>query len=264
MRVIATHIPDAEELGLPGSVIQLGERPHGLLLVVGPTGSGKSTTLACLVDRINRSRPCRIITVEDPIEYVHEGVVATVDQREVHADTKSFAAALKYILRQDPDVILVGEMRDLETVQAAVTAAETGHLVLATLHTNDAMQAIDRMVDVFPPHQQGQIRTQLAACLLGVVSQRLLQRADGNGRVAAFEIMVGTPAIRALVRENKMHQAVSLMEASRREGNVTMDAALQELVAEGIVAPEEAARYLRNARSLAAGGLKPDWAPPKR
>ncbi|MFT6395905.1 MAG: twitching motility protein PilT, partial [Bradymonadia bacterium] len=223
LRAIPSEIPDAEALGLPKSVLELGDRPHGLLLVVGPTGSGKSTTLACLVNRINNGRSCRIITVEDPIEYTHESAVATVDQREVHADTQSFAAALKYVLRQDPDVILIGEMRDLETIHAAITAAETGHLVLATLHTNDAVQAIDRVIDVFPPFQQPQVRSQLAAALLGVVSQRLLPRADGRGRVAAFEVMVANTAIRTLVREGKMHQAAGVMETNLADGMITLD-----------------------------------------
>ena len=245
LRAIPTHIPDAAELRLPESLLRLADRPHGLLLVVGPTGSGKSTTLACLVDRINRTRACRIITVEDPIEYMHTSALATVDQREVYADTRSFAAALKYVLRQDPDVILVGEMRDLETVSAALTAAETGHLVLATLHTNDAVQAIDRVVDVFPPHQQGQVRSQLAASLLGVVSQRLLLRKDGLGRVGVFEVMMGTAAIRNTIRENKMHQAASLMETGRKDGQVTMDFALSELLIADVISAEEAARYMK-------------------
>ena len=183
-----------------------GPSPTGAAAVVGPTGSGKSTTLACLVDRINRTRKCRIITIEDPVEYSHESVLATVDQRELFADTQSFAAALKFILRQDPDVILVGEMRDFETISAVLTAAETGHLVLATMHSNDAVQAIDRIVDVFQSHQQGQARAQLASSLLGVISQRLLPK-KGGGLAPAFEVMVANPAIRNLIREAKMHQA---------------------------------------------------------
>jgi twitching motility protein PilT len=249
LRAIASKIPDAEALGLPRSVMSLGERPQGLLLVVGPTGSGKSTTLACLVDRINRNRTCRIITVEDPIEFVHESHLATVDQREVDSDTHSFAAALKYVLRQDPDVILVGEMRDLETISAALTAAETGHLVLATLHTNDAIQAIDRMIDVFPAHQQGQVRSMLAAALLGVVSQRLMPRV-GGGRVGVFEVMTANPALRTLIRDNKMHQALSIMEANFGEGMITMDRALRELLAAGLISLDDASRYIRNPRNL--------------
>jgi len=249
LRTIASTIPNAEALGLPRSVLALGERPHGLLLVVGPTGSGKSTTLACLVDRINQHRTCRIITVEDPIEFVHTSKLATIDQREVESDTHSFAAALKYVLRQDPDVILVGEMRDLETVSAAITAAETGHLVLATLHTNDAIQAIDRVIDVFPAHQQAQVRSMLAAALLGVISQRLMPRV-GGGRVGVFEIMTANPAMRTLIRDNKMHQALSIMEASHGDGMVTMDRALRDLLAAGLISSDDAHRYVRNPRSL--------------
>jgi twitching motility protein PilT len=249
LRSIASVIPDPVALGLPPAVIALADRPQGLLLVVGPTGSGKSTTLACLLDRINTYRSCRIITVEDPIEFVHQGKLATVDQREVDADTRSFAAALKYVLRQDPDVILVGEMRDLETVSAALTAAETGHLVLATLHTNDAIQAIDRVIDVFPAHQQSQVRSVLSAALLGVVSQRLLPRV-GGGRVGVFEVMVANPALRALIRDNKMHQAQSIMEASTADGMVTMDRALKDLLAARRISQEDAMRYTRNPRTL--------------
>lgn len=250
LRAIPSRAPDAGSLRLPQILLDLGLRPHGLLLVVGPTGSGKTTTLACLIDRINVARPCRIITVEDPIEYTHESALATVDQREVYADTVSFASALKYVLRQDPDVILIGEMRDFETVAAALTAAETGHLVLATLHTNDAVQSVDRIIDVFPPHQQSQARSQLAAALLGVISQRLLPRREGVGRVPAFEIMIATPAIRALIRDQKMHQALSLIETSRRDGMVTMDRALADLFAAGEIAYPDALRYVRNPKSL--------------
>ena len=250
LRAIPSEPPDAESLGMPEEVLQLGSKPHGLLLVVGPTGAGKSTTLACLVDRINRTRPCRIITIEDPIEYTHGSQLATVDQREVYADTKSFSAALKFILRQDPDVILVGEMRDFETISAAITAAETGHLVFATLHSNDAVQAIDRVIDVFPAHQQGQARAQLSSSLLGVVSQRLIPRSDGSGRVAAFEVMVATSGIRNLIRENKMHQALGLMEASRREGCVPLDQSIIALYEAGLISYEDAARLMRDPRKI--------------
>ncbi len=250
LRAIPTHIPSAEELGLPEVVLDMGNRPQGLLLVVGPTGAGKTTTLACLINRINQSRPCRIITVEDPIEYVHEGKRATVDQREVYADTKGFAAALRYVLRQDPDVILVGELRDRETVSSALTAAETGHLVMATLHTNDAVQVVDRVVDIFPAHQQGQVRSQLSASLVGVISQRLLNRALGGGRVAAFEVMVATTAIRTLIRDDKMHQALSTMEAGLGQGQMPMDRALSDLVQRGVIDREDAKRYMRNPRTL--------------
>ena len=253
LRAIPSRIPDPQSLMLPAMLLDLGARPQGLLLVVGPTGSGKTTTLACLVDRINHTRACRIITVEDPIEYSHVPALATIDQREVFGDTKSFAAALKYVLRQDPDVIMVGEMRDLETIGSALTAAETGHLVLATLHTNDAVQSIDRMIDVFPPHQQSQVRSQLAACLLGVVSQRLLPRKDGTGRVPAFEIMLGTLAIRTAIRENRMHQALTTMETARSEGMVTMDYALKLLIEADLVELDEALRHARAPKTL----LKP-------
>lgn len=244
LRTIPIRIPDAKELGLPEVVIGFADKPHGLVLVVGPTGSGKTTTLACLIDRVNRTRPCKIVTVEDPIEYSHKSIKATVDQREVYADTNSFSAALKYILRQDPDVIMVGEMRDLETIQAALTAAETGHLVFATLHTNDAAQTMDRIVDVFPPHQQTQIRTQLSSSLVAVVSQRLLPRADGSGRVAAFEIMIGTPAVRNIVRDGKTHQIHSILETQMREGMVTMDRSMAALYRQGLITYEDAARFV--------------------
>ena len=264
LRIINDAVPSAEELGLPPALLELGSRPHGLLLVVGPTGSGKSTTLACLVDRINRSRPCRIVTVEDPIEYVHGEHLATVDQREIGQDTGSFAQALRYVLRQDPDVILVGEMRDLETIGAALTAAETGHLVLATLHSNDAIQAIDRIIDVFPPNAQAQVRTQLAAGLLGVVSQRLLPAAtDPQARVAVFEMMVGTSAIRNLIRENKLHQAASLMEGGRGVGMLTLDKALQQAVAVGRITAEAAIPYMRSPRAVLPEPPKPEPEPPK-
>ncbi len=256
LRAIASSIPSHEELGVPDQVLKLGAKPHGLMLVVGPTGSGKSTTLACLVDQVNRSRSCRIMTIEDPIEYIHNGVMATIDQREVGADTLSFAAALKYILRQDPDVILVGELRDLETIGACLTAAETGHLVFATLHSNEAVQAIDRIIDVFPPHAQHQVRSQLAASLVGVVSQRLLRRRDGSGRVAAFEVLVANSAIKNLIRENKMHQASSIMESGRREGNLTLDQNLQDLLRKGMVDRQEAERHMKDIK-LAFGQNSP-------
>jgi twitching motility protein PilT len=246
LRAIPPGTPDAAKLGLPETVQKLVDDPHGLILVVGPTGSGKSTSLACLIDRINRTRSCRIITVEDPIEYVYEPVQATIDQREVQADTLSFASALRNILRQDPDVILVGELRDLETIQAAITAAETGHLVMATLHTNDAIQAVDRVVDVFPPSQQAQVRTQLAASLVGVVSQRLLQRIDRKGLVAAFEVMIATAAIRTMIRDNRMHQALAVIETSRKEGMFSIDHSLQQLVRDKMITKEEALRFARN------------------
>ncbi len=254
LRAIPSEVPSADQLGLPEAVLRLAERPQGLILVVGPTGAGKSTTLACLLDRINRSRACRIITVEDPIEFVHQSRLATIDQREVAADTASFSAALKYILRQDPDVVLVGEMRDAETIGAAITAAETGHLVLATLHANDAPQTVGRIVDAFPSHQQDQARAQLAASLIGVVSQRLLPHRSGRGRTAVFEVMIGTPAIRTLIREDKLHQIHNAMETARRDGMVTLDWALKDAYEAGRISFEEAMRYILNPKSLTPVG----------
>ncbi len=250
LRVIPSDIPSAEVLGIPESVLKIANQRHGLLLVVGPTGSGKSTTLACLIDRINRERSCRIITIEDPIEFTHQSIKATVDQREVHADTKDFASALKFILRQDPDVILIGEMRDLETMAAAMTAAETGHLVLATLHTNDAIQTIDRIIDAFPSHQQSQIRSQLATALLGVISQRLLLRRDLQGRIAAFEVMLATPAIRHLIRDDKMHQARSIIETSRSIGMISLDDSIKELYNKELISLDEAMRFISKPQVL--------------
>jgi len=218
--------------------------------VVGPTGSGKTTTMACLLDRINRTRPCRIITIEDPVEYVFESALATIDQREVGEDTASFSAALKYILRQDPDVIMVGEMRDLETISAALTAAETGHFVMATLHTNDAVQTIDRIVDVFPSGQQQQVRAQLSSALLGVVSQRLLPTEDGSGRCGVFEIMIANTAIRTMIRDNKMHQAAAVLETAASEGMISMDKALRAAVYAGKISLEEAYRHVHNPKML--------------
>jgi pilus retraction protein PilT len=250
LRAIPANIPKPEDLGIPSRILELVDKPHGLLLVVGPTGSGKTTTMACLVDRINHSRSCRIITIEDPVEYVHQSHKATVEQREIGSDTHSFSAALKHILRQDPDVILIGEMRDYETVSSALTAAETGHLVLATLHSNDAAQTIDRIIDVFPAHQQGQARAQLASSLLGVVSQRLLPRAIGSGRVPAMEIMLANTAIRNLIREQRMHQAQGIIESSMGDGNITMDRVLRNLLTQGTISFETAERLVTHPRAL--------------
>jgi twitching motility protein PilT len=229
-RLIPQGIKPLEELGIPQQVSNLARLARGFVLVTGPTGSGKSTTLASLVDLANRERDDHIMTIEDPIEYLHTHKRCLVNQREVGEDTRSFASALKHVLRQDPDIILVGEMRDLETISIALTAAETGHLVFATLHTQDAPQTIDRIVDVFPTNQQEQVRVQLAGALQGVVCQQLIPTADGNGRVAAVEVMIATPAIRNLIREGKTHQVYSAMQAGAKHGMQTMDQCLADLV----------------------------------
>ncbi|WP_304437982.1 type IV pilus twitching motility protein PilT [Frigoribacterium sp. Leaf164] len=234
-RLIPTEIKPLHELGVPESVSTFAKLPRGLVLVTGPTGSGKSTTLAALIDLVNRTRADHIVTVEDPIEFMHQHKRSLVNQREVGHDTHSFAAALKHVLRQDPDVILIGELRDLETISVALTAAETGHLVFATLHTQSAAQTIDRVIDVFPPHQQDQVRTQLASTLRGVVCQTLLPKASGRGRVVATEIMMMTPAIGNLVREGKTYQIASSMQAGRDLGMHTMDQKLADLVNTGVV-----------------------------
>ena len=227
VRLIPYKIMTFEELGLPKVVEELCERPKGLILVTGPTGSGKSTTLAAMIDKINTERQEHIITIEDPIEYVHNHKRCIVNQRELHADTYSFKAALKSVLREDPDKVLIGEMRDLETIGSALTIAETGHLTFATLHTNSAVQTINRIIDVFPAHQQPQIRAQLSFVLEGVLSQQLLPRADGRGRVLALEIMVPTPAIRNLIREDKIHQIYSAMQTGQEKyGMQTMNQSL--------------------------------------
>jgi twitching motility protein PilT len=237
-RLIPMSIRKATDLGLPSVVEEFARLPRGLVLVTGPTGSGKSTTLAALVDVVNQERACHIMTVEDPIEYLHRHKRSIVNQREVGSDTHGFAQALKHVLRQDPDVILVGEMRDLETIGTAITAAETGHLVFATLHTQDAPQSIDRVIDVFPAHQQQQVRVQLSTTLQGVATQQLLQTADGKGRVVASEVLVATAAVRNLIREGKTHQIYSVMQAGGRFGMQTMDASLAGLVRAGKVSAE--------------------------
>jgi len=239
IRQIPFSIKSFEELKLPPVVAKLAERPRGLVLVTGPTGSGKSTTLAAMIDKINREQRGHILTIEDPIEFVHRHQGCIVNQREVGADTKSFSAALKYALRQDPDVVLVGEMRDLETISAALTIAETGHLALATLHTNSAAETINRIIDVFPSNQQSQVRAQLAFVLEGVITQTLLPRARGGGRVAACEIMICTPAIRSLIREDKVHQIYSIMQAGKKHGMQTLNDALAQLYLQGEVTLEE-------------------------
>ena len=237
-RVIPFEIRKLEELGVPAAIGNFSMLPRGFVLVTGPTGSGKSTTLASLVDMANRNRQDHIMTVEDPIEFLHKHQSCIVNQREVGEDTHSFANALKHVLRQDPDIILVGEMRDLETISVALTAAETGHLVYGTLHTSDAAQTVDRVIDVFPPHQQQQIRVQLAASLQGVVSQQLCRTADGKGRIVAAEVLVVTPAVRNLIREGKTHQIGSAMQAGAKFGMVTMDQSLAELVKKGRITYE--------------------------
>ena len=229
IRMIPFNVRTFQDLGLPPIVGKLAERPRGLILVTGPTGSGKSTTLAAMIDKINKERKGHIITVEDPIEFIHRHQGCIVNQREVGTDTKNFATALKYALREDPDVILVGEMRDLETIAAALTIAETGHLALATLHTNSAAESINRIIDVFPHNQQSQVRAQLAFVLEGVMTQTLLPKAKGRGRVMAAEIMVATPAIRALIRDEKIHQIYSAMQAGKKFGMQTMNDSLYQL-----------------------------------
>ncbi|MEO8476741.1 MAG: type IV pilus twitching motility protein PilT [Actinomycetota bacterium] len=239
-RVIPFEIKKIDELGLPAVVSELARFQRGFVVVTGPTGSGKSTTLASMVDVVNTERQGHIMTVEDPIEFLHKHKTCIVNQREVGADTHGFANALKHVLRQDPDVILVGEMRDLETISTAITAAETGHLVFATLHTQDAPQTIDRIIDVFPPHQQQQVRVQLATTLQGVVTQQLIPTSDGQGRAAACEVLIVTPAIRNLIREGKVHQIYSAMQAGGRFGMQTMDMSLSQHVKSGAVSQEMA------------------------
>jgi twitching motility protein PilT len=240
-RVIPEQIKDFKHLGLPGVIGTLSERPRGLVLVTGPTGSGKSTTLAAMIDKINTERREHIITIEDPIEYIHQHKGCLVNQREVHADTLGFAAALRAALREDPDIVLIGEMRDLETIESALRIAETGHLTFATLHTNSAAQTINRIIDVFPSHQQGQIRTQLSLVLEGIVCQSLLPRADGTGRVVALEIMIPTPAIRNLIRDDKVHQIYSTMQAGQEKlGMQTMNQHLVTLYQQRLITLETA------------------------
>ena len=242
IRMIPFQVKTFEELGLPPVVAKMSDRPRGLVLVTGPTGSGKSTTLAAMIDKINKERKGHIITVEDPIEFIHRHQSCIVNQREVGTDTKSFASALKYALREDPDVILVGEMRDLETISAALTIAETGHLALATLHTNSAAESINRIIDVFPATQQSQVRAQLAFVLEGVITQTLLPRAKGRGRVMATEIMVATPAVRSLIRDDKIHQIYSAMQSGKKHGMQTMNDSLYQLYVQREILMEEALR----------------------
>jgi twitching motility protein PilT len=257
-RAIPYKVISMEELGLPKVVLDIVRKPRGLVLVTGPTGSGKSTTLASIIDRVNSERHDHIVTIEDPIEYLHPHKNCVVNQREVGADTKSFTNALKYILRQDPDVVLIGEMRDLETIEAALTVAETGHLAFATLHTNSCVQTINRIVDVFPPYQQAQIRAQLSFVLEGVMCQSLLPRANGPGRALALELMVPNPAIRNLIREDKIHQIYSQMQVGQEKyGMQTMNQSLASLYTRRLISQEDAmsrSHDQEELKTLIAGG----------
>ena len=250
VRQIPFQVRSFEELGLPPVISQMAEKPRGLILVTGPTGSGKSTTLAAMIDKINRERRGHIITVEDPIEFIHRHQGCIVNQREVGTDTKSFSNALKYALREDPDVVLIGEMRDQETIQAGLTIAETGHLAFATLHTNSAAESINRIIDVFPAHQQSQVRAQLSFVLEGVITQTLLPRARGVGRAMAAEILVVTPAIRALIRDDKVHQIYSLMQSGKKFGMQTLNDALYQLYVSREVSLEECLRVSSDPNEL--------------
>lgn len=245
-RRVPLEVPSMESLGLPPMIQELARRPNGLVLVTGPTGMGKTTTLATMINLINAERECHIISIEDPIEFIFTNKKAIIKQREVFSDTHSFADALKHALRQDPNVIIVGEMRDLETISTALTAAETGHLVLATLHTPDAPQTVERIIDVFPPHQQQQIKLQLADCLQAVISQLLLPHASGKGRVMAAEIMVGTPGIRNLIREQEIEQIPTLMQTGSQYGMRTMDKSLKDLVQRGLITLDTALSKVKN------------------
>ncbi len=256
MRLLNTRIPTFKELGLPEILAHLAKKPDGLVLVTGPTGSGKSTTLAAMIDLINREKRVHILTLEDPIEYLHNHQLSLVNQREIGTDTGSFAIALRAALREDPDVILVGEMRDLETISIAITAAETGHLVLGTLHTSSAAETIDRVIDVFPPEQQQQIRVLLANTLQGIVAQQLIPRSDRPGRVAAMEILVATPAIRNLIREGKTFQILTQLQTGARHGMQTLDMSLRQLYQKKIISREEVLHRAYDPESLlkALGG----------
>lgn len=238
LRIIPLEIPSIDQLGLPDVVQDLAKLPRGLILVTGPTGSGKSTTLASIIDLINKERKCHILTLEDPIEYLHKHKQSMVNQREIGSDSDSFSNSLRAALRQDPDVILVGEMRDLETISIAITAAETGHLVLSTLHTLGSAKTIDRVIDVFPPHQQQQVRVQFASVIQAIISQQLLPKTDGSGRVAAFEVMMANTAIRNLIREEKIHQIDTVIQTGSKLQMQTMDNSLLELYKKGLITKE--------------------------
>jgi twitching motility protein PilT len=252
IRIINEDTPSFEQLNLPEVLRTLADEPRGLILVTGPTGSGKSTTLAAMIDCINQRKACHILTIEDPVEYVYKQKKSVIHQRDIGSDVASFSNALRSAMREDPDVILVGEMRDFETISAAVTAAETGHLVLSTLHTTGAAMTIDRIIDVFPPHNQQQIRTQLASVVKGVVTQTLIPKADGSGRVAAFEIMIGTDAVCNLIRENKCHQLNSTIQTGQQKGMVLLDTYLARLVSQGVITKEAALEKVNNKAEFAA------------
>uniref|UniRef100_A0A7V3ZT28 Type IV pilus twitching motility protein PilT n=1 Tax=candidate division WOR-3 bacterium TaxID=2052148 RepID=A0A7V3ZT28_UNCW3 len=249
IRTIPYKIRSFEELGLPPVVEEFASRQKGLVLVTGPTGHGKSTTLASIIEKINNERRCHILTIEDPIEYLFANKKAYITQRQVESDTKSFARALKYALRQDPDVVMIGEMRDLETIAAALTISETGHLTLATLHTNSAVESVNRIIDVFPPHQQQQVRTQLAFVILGIITQALLPKI-GGGRVLACEVLVATPAVKAMIRDNKVHQIYSLMQAGQKYGMQTMNQSLYKLYMQRKITLETALSFSRDPEEL--------------
>jgi len=250
IRLSTLGMPELEELGTPPVLEEICRYPNGLILVTGPTGAGKTTTLTAMVDFINRERACKIVTIEDPIEYVHENKRSIVVQQELHSDTPSFSTALMHVLRQDPDVVVVGEMRSLDTIQTALTAAETGHLVMATLHTVNAVQTVDRIIDVFPPHQQTQIRVQLASSLQAIVSQRLLPNVDSTGRVLAYEVLVNTPAVKNIVREQKVQQLKSTMQSAGQIGMCTMDACIVRLYHEGVITYDTAMDHVENKKAL--------------
>lgn len=250
LRLVGTQVPSPESLGVPSSVVDLYQRKRGLVLVTGPTGSGKSTTLAAIIDKVNNNRECHVITLEDPIEYLHQHKMSMVNQREIGLDSQSYANALRAALREDPDVILVGEMRDFETISVAITAAETGHLVLSTLHTIGAASTVDRVIDVFPPHQQQQIRVQLANVLEAVISQQLIPRTDGKGRVAAFEVLHANHAVRNLIREGKSHQLMSVMQTNRKAGMIAMDEAIMQLFYDGKIDREMAIQFAQDPEGM--------------
>lgn len=245
-RVVATEIPGAQELGIPETVVDLYQKKRGLVLVTGPTGSGKSTTLASIIDKINNNRDSHVITLEDPIEFTYQHRMSIVNQREIGTDSNNYASALRAALREDPDVILVGEMRDLETISTAITAAETGHLVLSTVHTIGASNTVDRLIDVFPSHQQQQIRIQLAGVLEAIICQQLIPRSDGAGRIAAFEVLHINSAVRNLIREGKSHQLITYMQTYRKQGMITMDDAILELYRNQKITREAALQFAQD------------------